>query len=196
MHPSANWEHISRPPGTPIPQYSSGRGWPGEPIEGDLFPVALQSLCQLLAQHTSTPEHCWFGVWDGWGWWEPGSSTTLVAAAPAGTVQQPIETAPPELRLNPNAPRFSLPWREYLLYKGAVLDGMRFGYQVGADSVAPMSPNLFWPGDHAWCVATPIDFDTTLVGGSQPLIEAIAVSASLEAMAIQPDAPYRDQINT
>ena len=30
----------------------------------------------------------------------------------------------------------------------------------------PRSPNLFWPSDHAWCVATEIDLLFTLVAGT------------------------------
>ena len=35
------------------------------------------------------------------------------------------------------------------------------------------SPNIWWPEDHAWCVATDIDLFDTYVGGSRECIKAI-----------------------
>lgn len=63
------------------------------------------------------------------------------------------------------------------------------------DWFASQSPSLFWPADDAWCVASEIDFDSTLVGGSSALVQAITDSAALEAFAIEPDAPFEDEIN-
>ena len=34
-------------------------------------------------------------------------------------------------------------------------------------------PNIIWPDDRAWCVATEIDLDSTYLGGSMELIEAV-----------------------
>jgi hypothetical protein len=38
--------------------------------------------------------------------------------------------------------------------------------EIGADRHFAESPCLFWPADRAWCVATEVDFDSTLVSGS------------------------------
>jgi len=48
-------------------------------------------------------------------------------------------------------------------------------------SFHPQSPNLIWPNDRNWILATEIDLDVTLVGGSQELIEVILASDSLTA---------------
>src|SRR6185312_13427804 len=69
MHASAEWEHISCPPVRPIPRHPVGRSYPGGPAWGNLRPVSLRPLCDLLAAHTSTPDRIWFAVWEGWGWW-------------------------------------------------------------------------------------------------------------------------------
>lgn len=53
-----------------------------------------------------------------------------------------------------------LPNREYRLFTGPVAKGE--GWVFG--------PNLWWPEDRAWCVASEIDLDYTLVGGTEELI--------------------------
>jgi hypothetical protein len=50
------------------------------------------------------------------------------------------------------------------------------------------SPNLWWPDDRAWCVATEIDDHSTYVGGSAGCIDAILQTSTLEAVATTPDA--------
>jgi hypothetical protein len=48
-------------------------------------------------------------------------------------------------------------------------------------------PSLIWPDDHAWCVATEIDFDSTLVGGSRELVDAILADDTFESFEVGPD---------
>lgn len=50
------------------------------------------------------------------------------------------------------------------------------------------NPNLFWPRDRAWCVGTEIDFDSTLVAGSHPLIAELTQNPTLECWPIDPNA--------
>ena len=50
------------------------------------------------------------------------------------------------------------------------------------------SPNIWWPEDHAWCVATDIDLFDTYVGGSSECIEAILSNRELEALPSTLDA--------
>ncbi len=49
----------------------------------------------------------------------------------------------------------------------------------------PQSPSLLWPQDRSWCLATEIDFDSTLVAGSQDLVETILAAPGLEAWPVQ-----------
>ena len=48
------------------------------------------------------------------------------------------------------------------------------------------SPNIFWPADRAWCVASEIDFDSTLVGGSEKLITTLVEDPPLGAWQARP----------
>jgi hypothetical protein len=96
------------------------------------------------------------------------------------------------------APRLHLPDRNYLVLVGPLRGALRIGSWVGADSFWSQSPNLFWPSDRAWFVASEIDFDSTLVAGSVDLVEAILESPTLDAWRVQPDdslAADADTIN-
>ncbi|WP_261379241.1 hypothetical protein [Rhodococcus rhodochrous] len=48
-----------------------------------------------------------------------------------------------------------------------------------------LSPNLWWPQDRAWCVATNIDLMASYVGGSRQCVEAILASSDLEAFEVE-----------
>jgi hypothetical protein len=49
------------------------------------------------------------------------------------------------------------------------------------------SPNLWWPDDRAWCIATETDLAWTYVGGSAALISEVLANPRLEA---QPASPH------
>ena len=60
------------------------------------------------------------------------------------------------------------------------------------------SPNIWWPEDRTWCVATDIDLYDTYVGGSLECIEAIMSNPDLEALPTTLDARldlFGDTIN-
>jgi hypothetical protein len=46
--------------------------------------------------------------------------------------------------------------------------------------------SMIWPADRAWFMATDIDFDSTLVGGSENLVEEILSKPEFEAFPISP----------
>jgi hypothetical protein len=70
------------------------------------------------------------------------------------------------------------------------------GHQVTEEWFVPQSPNLLWPVDPSWCVATEIDFDSTLVGGSARLIEAVLADPRLEALPVRPDDSLQADADT
>jgi hypothetical protein len=65
-----------------------------------------------------------------------------------------------------------LPARDYLLFRAPIHEAL--GWEDG--------PNLWWPEDRAWCVASEIDFPYTYVGGSKELINAIDNDPAIEAL--------------
>jgi hypothetical protein len=48
------------------------------------------------------------------------------------------------------------------------------------------TPNLWWPEDRTWCVASEIDLSWTYVGGSSDLVESLVVDDQIEALAVGP----------
>ena len=62
--------------------------------------------------------------------------------------------------------------RAYLLFSGSVSDAA--GWEDG--------PNLWWPEDRAWCVASEIDHNYSYVGGSAELISELLTHSALEAV--------------
>lgn len=62
--------------------------WDEHPAEGPTPPAVAQALIPVLARHTQTVEHCWFGLWNGYGRWDfdhvpsfetPGREEVLLA---------------------------------------------------------------------------------------------------------------------
>jgi hypothetical protein len=79
----------------------------------------------------------------------------------------------------PAGPRVEIPGRSLALYAGPM-------QAAGALLEFPtrQTPNLWWPDDRAWCVASEIDFCSTYVGGSPELIERVLGDERLEAIPV------------
>jgi hypothetical protein len=165
-----------------------------EPRLGVLSARQAAALVGVLARHTTAPSSVWMCLWEGYGYLHPGSIAPLVAARPPFArarvglkrLQLRWPTPRPPRR---DGPRVQLPARDYLLFRAPV--AMALGWEDG--------PNLWWPDDHAWCVASEIDFPCTYVGGSQELIDAIVVDPEIEALpaTVADGITYdSDKINT
>jgi hypothetical protein len=174
-----------------------GSLWSGEdPVRGNLEPHALRALCDLLGGHTADPDHCFFALWLGWGWVEGGSTLWRLTKSPADGWKSSAEDVP-----SPFSPEelrracLVLPGREYLLLTGPLSAALHVG---DSRPLGEQSPNMFWPADRAWFVASEIDFDSTLVGGTADLVQAILDSPALDAWPVGPDgslAADGDEIN-
>ncbi len=102
---------------------------------GSLPPERAAGLVEVLRGHTNTPEDCRFAVWEGWGGLEA------------------------EVHW-PGAVRLRHPGRSYVLLRGPI------GAAAASFVAEPgyQGPNLWWPLDRAWCVATDVDLADTFVG--------------------------------
>jgi hypothetical protein len=199
-HPLMQWHALV---GSPDPLNLRGSLWRGrDPERGNLIPEILGPLCDLLADHTATPEQCFFCLWEGYGWIQGGFPITRAVRAgariPPGFRFE--EVSRPAFSLEDlSRPRVQLPHRDYLLLVGSLATALQIGSWPAADWFIPQSPNLFWPADQAWCVASEIDFDSTLVGGTPQLIDAILQARTFDSWAVQPDdslAADADRINS
>jgi hypothetical protein len=150
------------------------------PRNGVLPEGQVRALAGLLSRHTSTKDRCWFCLWDGYGSLHPGAFVELRAYrdSPAGRwarwrheniklrFRRPKRRRTPTNLVSPN------PQRSYLLFTGPIAKAA--GWEDG--------PNIWWPDDQAWCVASEIDLPYTYVGGSKNLVDDVLTSTELEAV--------------
>lgn len=187
LHPTAQWHAII---GAASPDDRNSELWPdGTPDIGNLAPEPLLELCEVLARHTTTPEDCYFAVWEGWGQLH-GARVWLSSD---GGVPAPPLLTPEELAV----PRMKLPGRAYHLFQGP-LAAMGDLVRLDGTDWDTQSPALFWPADRSWCVATEIDFDSTLVGASAAAVADVLATGGLEALPVGPDASLQadaDHVN-
>ena len=135
--------------------------WGEHPRIGSIPEAECRVLANVLREFTSTPDRCFFGLWDGYG--------NIVT------------------RLYPAGSRVKGRGRDYLLFKGPLEGVMAFL----VDRPFPFwgdSPNIWWPEDRAWCVATDIDLYDTYVGGSLECVQAVLDHPDLEALPTSLDA--------
>ncbi len=167
------------------------------PEEGTLCAAETTALVDLLRQHTTSPDQCWFCLWDGYGWDstasysmpfpisdEPspgtgpgvydGPNVDVRMPDPPRAPQDPI---PREVR---DGPRVEMPGREYFLYKGELDAASAFV------ETQQQTPNLWWPTDRAWCVASELDLAWTYIGGSADLIDHLVGDSRIDAWPAEP----------
>ncbi len=155
--------------------------WAPHPQANDWW-EAYRSLFELVANvgsaHTSRPERTWYAVWEGYGW---DTTTTMYA------VGGPLDDEGRRARRDEQAklraedttrrstvraglsdvPRFELPNRRYYLLLGrlAAVTAVR---EPGSERW--QRPDLFWPDDRSWFVATDVDFWSLYIGGEADFI--------------------------
>lgn len=196
-HALMQWHAISTPePGVSLPLTPEGRWSEVDTNPGNLGAEALATLLEVLTPFTG-PQDCYHALWEGYGWLHGGGWFLLSRRGdPRPEPERP--PTPEALRQALNGPRLQLPGRGYLVFHGPLAAALRIGHQAGWEWMHPQSPNLLWPEDRSWCVASEIDFDSTLVGGSEELVDAVLRSPDLDAWAVEPDddlSYFGDRIN-
>jgi hypothetical protein len=187
VHPLAQWDAI-----VGANRYrNESPDWPGdEPETGSLEKRLLGPLLETLREQTNTPTTAFFGIWRGMSWGTivaVRASQAAVRASQAGDLPparpwrstDDLSFAFPEDQVA--QPSLELPAREYAVLNGNVDAGILVG-----DWLSPSSPNLIWPEDRAWFIATEVDFDSTLVGGSPGLAHRILQDRRFEAFRVGP----------
>jgi hypothetical protein len=167
-----------------------GRGPEEVPDWDDLVPAEelpereCRVLADLVRHYTRTPDLCWFALWEGYGSLV-GGVATLRADAPCRRrrIRQARRVARRREQAVAAIPRVKtlrsggegLPARTYLLFRGPLdaVTTFRFGVEW-------QPPNLWWPDDRAWIVATEVDGYDSYVGGSRACVGEIVGSDRLE----------------
>lgn len=137
---------------------------------GPLGNLNEEKLSLILRDYTTCPENCLIGIWNGFGW--------------------SFEEEYPELFEGKIYfdKYFELPDRSYYLLNCDILDSLRIGSHYG-EHLEQESPNLMWPQDKSWFVSKEIDFEVTLVGGSEELIKEIENTWAFATERFDPKDP-------
>ena len=164
-HPLMSFEGISE---SAAGHQAGARPWREDPNHGSMEEETATELAAFLSRFTRTPEHCYFGVWEGYGQYSGG--TAMLTSDGRG---RPLGT-PRDIR---QAQRVRGVGRNYLLYSGRLEQIVEFYCNFLSEP-----PNIWWPADHAWFVATDIDLDSTYIGASQECVDALLHHPALEVV--------------
>lgn len=201
MHPLVQWRRLT---GEQV-ALTFPDGWSlDQSRDGWFDPALLAALITHLRVATSTPTDVVLGIWNGWG--RPGGAASFgwaIADSKAGqeeeksrtrraAEQRQAEMAASTAAFDEavrNDAVLKLPMREFVLLR-ATLDELGdpgWGYAAGigwSPGNEHPTPQLIWPSDRAWCVATEIDWDFTLVAGTRALVGAILADDRFEAFEV------------
>ena len=175
----AQFQDIALPADTPA---GPAPGAGSRPADGTLCRDDAAALIDLLRAATASPgdRRCWFALWAGYGW-EGGGALLTFGGAATETSKLPAPI-PAEVR---SGTKVELPDRSYLLYSGDLSAALAWL------PTEQQTPNLWWPDDQSWCVASEIDLPWTYVGGPRSLIDRIVADRRLEALPAAPDDPIQ-----
>lgn len=205
MHPLVQWNRLAD-----LDQgVDFADGWRvGQTREGFLDVDLLAGLAGHLRQATGTPDELVVGIWSGWGELTGSTSVyTLLESTDSGledtddaaeaAMRRHLEerrtaVAPDVAAAVRRGPLLELPDREYVLLAtdcDELTDEWwprRAG--IGWTSVfeGPL-PQLVWPADQAWVVASEIDWDSTIVAGPRALVDAVVADDRFEAFEVDQD---------
>ena len=165
VHPTAQAWRVAGRPGVHAPQ-SKPLGsrvaevdeWCGdEPAEGSMDGPELRVIARVLARHSDSDLVAAF--WEGTSW--TGGAMLWLWTGPDGERPPPVP-APDDL--DPavlDGPKLELPHRAYVLFRAGVDDLVDLADGRAHADVDPFNPgwrtpNLLWPDDHSWCLATEV----------------------------------------
>jgi hypothetical protein len=172
--------------------------WIGsDPPTGAMDTETLDALSEILASHAADTAHCFFGLSTITGWIDSFSTEELQPLLELPDGRDYIILSGPLSAVD----QIAYHWSERASLRLILV--ARTGEEPppepdASDLIQREAPNLIWPPDRSWFVATEVDFDSTLVGGSVKLIRAIVESPQLEAWQVEPTtslAADADKVN-
>lgn len=194
-HPWMQWGGIAR---VQMAEADLGDGTSVDPPEDGRLPrEVLELLLPLLRAATATPGDVTAAVWEGWGElhsvvrFGPGESSGSMNARTLSGSNLGVTDA--VVRALAEGSLLQLPDRNYLLFEGALTDLSDSGWTAAAglgDGISDQgvaAPQLLWPADHAWYLATEIDVGFTLLAGSAQLVEQVLTANGMEAALLDHD---------
>ncbi len=169
----------------------------GTPSDGSLPSRQMARLGTTLAPFTTATDPCVFCFWVGNGFWGGRVSYSTGGGNTPEQDEAAIRIATERARREGSeiarVPWLHLPGREYYVFTGALTRTRRpFVFEHRWEQ----SPNMWWPSDRAWFVATEVDGYSTYVGGTRACIDAVLAAPDIEAITVAPETaidpgPYR-----
>lgn len=158
------------------------------PSYRELFGV----IAAIGATRTTTPDRCWYAIWEGHGF---GTGALGFFSVPGVERDRRAEDAIRAEFEERNAatraalaelPRFAVPSRTYFLLGGDVAAATELQWAGETDQW--FRPDLWWPDDRSWFVATDVDFWCLYVGGPASLIAELAEALPTVSRVVSADA--------
>lgn len=200
---AGGWQH------TPAPD---GRRYDA-PEAGRLDPGILAGVMQILARGTTTPDELSIALWEGSGGLVGfyGSTSAVIELRSDGggddaeyhrsmlerSIHDPFNNVFRKPVWQPGilsdevsrGTRLELPGRDHVLFRGSARelsspDWAEHAPWSARDAAWTESPSLVWPADHAWILATEVDFDSTIVGADVDVIAALCARSDWEALPL------------
>lgn len=179
------------------PGDGSGVRWAGsDPPIGRMDLETLDALREVLAEHTVDANRCFFGLCTIHGWEDSFSAVELPLLLELPWERNHIVLFGPLSAIDQLLYDWSNSMQMTFAVKGS--EGLP-PKQDPSDFLQREAPNLIWPEDHSWFVVSEVDFDSTLVGGNNALIDSVIESSKLEAWRVEPTdslADDADKVNS
>lgn len=197
MHPLVQWNSLT----DFEKRLEFDDGWRvGQSEEGQLAVDLLAALAEHLGRATRSPDETTAAIWNGWGELHPDSMGIIVllsddtlesdrahleAEARKRKLDEMRATVTSEVAaIVDSGPLFAWPGREMLLLQTSLAELSDLDWPE-AGGVAGVMPQMLWPADRSWVVASEIDWDSTIVAGSRALIDAVLADERFESFEVQ-----------
>ena len=120
----------------------------------------VATALDVLARHTSTPNECYFAIWDGW------DSITIASS-----------------------PNFNIPNRDYWLLRGTLADYEHWNSSNPAlwSYGDTPDPAFIFPADHAWCITNDVDPHFATIAASARAVDEILEKEQIDLVIDDPD---------
>ena len=151
--------------------------------------VLVRGVLDVLARHTTTPDDCFFCLWEGWGSAIHGGDGLRIANLDTGTVTRGPAMAPAFDQSVLDGPKVAIPHRNYYLFRGPLTDFGVWGapdYLPGMPRTDMPNPAFIWPADRSWCLANDVDPHWAGIGASTAAIDELLRSEGLDITRANP----------
>lgn len=139
-----------------------------------------EKLVVKLMDYTETPDHCFYGMWNGFGINYEEEREYLFK----GKERKFDSWSGKHWFTN----LLKLENRDYYLFEGTLIDSLNivdFSWMYHVNEYV----NLMWPLDRSWFLAKEIDYEVTFIGGSKELIEELENSGLYQTERFDPKDP-------